>query len=95
MEISALPPSSHAGEIEAKRAQLTEVAVALEASFLTEMLKHSGHGEARDSFGGGAGEDAFSGFLAREQAGLLAAGGGIGLAEHIVESLMKREENAG
>lgn len=95
MEISSLNPPSPVGDVETRRAQLTEVAVALEASFLAEMLKHGGQGKARDSFGGGAGEDAFSGLLAREQAGLLAAGGGIGLAEHIVESLMKREENAG
>lgn len=92
MEIST---QANANTLVQRREGLTKVAVALEASFLAEMLKHGGHGESRGTFGGGQGEDAFSGLLTREQAGLMAASGGIGLAEHIVESLMKREENAG
>ena len=79
--------------LDAKRQKFQDVAVALEASFLAEMLKFGGHGETRSSFGGGEGEDSFAGFLVREQAKLMAQGGGIGLAEQIVESLMRNADD--
>lgn len=87
--IAAPTPSNDA--ISKRREELREVAVALEASFLAEMLKHSGFGKARDAFGGGAGEDAFSNLLVQEQADMMAENGGIGMAEHIVTSIMRRE----
>ena len=89
MEVSPVNTVS----IDIKRQEFQEVAVALEASFLAEMLKFGGHGESRTSFGGGEGEDAFAGFLVREQAKLMAQSGGIGLAEQIVESLMRSAED--
>ena len=89
MEVSAVSTSA----IDIKRQEFQKVAVALEASFLSEMLKFGGHGESRTSFGGGEGEDAFAGFLVQEQAKLMAESGGIGLAEQIVESLMRNAEN--
>lgn len=58
-----------------------------EAVFLAEMLKHGGLGEARETFGGGAGEAAFSSLLTREWATSLAENGGIGLADEILRSL--------
>lgn len=67
---------------------LRAVAQDLEASFIAEMLKHSGLGEAPDSFGGGHGEDQFSSFLRAEHARLLAEHGGIGLAEGIFRALV-------
>lgn len=63
----------------------------LEATFLAEMLKHAGFGEARESFGGGIGEDQFASFLRSEQAKAFAAKGGIGLAEHFFQSMMASE----
>ena len=63
------------------------VAQALEARFLSEMLKSSGLGRTPGAFGGGVGEDQFASFLRDEQAKLLAARGGIGLAETIFRSL--------
>lgn len=90
MEISAL---SQAPIPDSREDALRDVAVALEASFLAEMLKFGGLGESRDSFNGGAGEEAFSSMLVREQATLMAESGGIGLAEQIVQSLMRRAEN--
>ncbi|WP_118137392.1 rod-binding protein [Oceanicella sp. SM1341] len=74
-----------------RQARLHQLAQELEAGFLTEMLKSAGVGKARENFGGGAGEEAFSSLLLREQAGLLAARGGVGLAEHIYRSLVARE----
>lgn len=62
---------------------LREVAQKMEATFLAEMLKHAGLGEAPEAFGGGAGEDQFASFLRQAQADALAKSGGIGLAEHL------------
>ena len=71
-------------------AQLRDVAHELEATFLAEMLKHSGLGTSRESFGGGAGESQFSSLLLNEQAKAIVDAGGIGLAETIYESLKER-----
>lgn len=71
--------------------KLMATAKSLEASFLTEMLKTAGVGEARQSFGGGAGEDHFSSFLVQEYADATVAAGGIGLAETIYHALAEKE----
>ena len=94
MEISPVYPTANQVESDVGRDKFKEVAVALEASFLAEMLKYAGHGETRSSFGGGEGEDAFAVFLLREQANLMAETGGIGLAEQIIDSMMRRADNA-
>nr|WP_309665664.1 rod-binding protein [Tabrizicola sp.] len=64
----------------------------LEASFLAEMLGHAGLGEARETFGGGHGEDQFTSFLKEEQAKLMVQRGGIGLAELIFKSMTRAED---
>ncbi len=61
----------------------------LEATFLAEMLGHSGLGETQGGFGGGSGEDQFSSFLRLEQARLMVEGGGIGLAELIFNTMVE------
>ncbi len=96
MEYSfGLPVNPNASTEQANRADritvLRETAKAFEASFLAEMLKNTGLGKSRESFGGGAGEDAFGSLLITEQASLMAESGGIGLAEHIFNSLAARE----
>lgn len=73
-----------------KDQQLREVAEKLEATFLAEMLKSAGMHKTSDSFGGGTGEDQFGTFLIQAQADEMARAGGIGLAEHIFESLKER-----
>lgn len=75
-------------------AALREVAQDLEAAFLAEMLKHAGFGEARDSFGGGVGEEQMSSLLRAEHANALAAQGGVGLAESIFQSLLRQSGGA-
>ena len=55
------------------------------------MLKTAGLGNPRDTFGGGIGEDQFSGMLVSEQAKAIVAAGGIGLAESIYRSLTKKD----
>lgn len=69
--------------------KLWAAATALEASFLSEMLKSVGLGESRQTFGGGVGEDQFSGFLNNAYAGSIVDAGGIGLAESIYNSLAR------
>lgn len=59
----------------------------LESAFLSEMLKHAGFGAARESFGGGIGEEQFASFLRAEQAKGMVAKGGIGLAEQFFRSM--------
>lgn len=69
---------------------LMEKAKALEASFLSEMLGHAGLGEARQSFGGGIGEEQFASFLRAQQASAMVEKGGIGLAEHIFNAMKEK-----
>lgn len=71
---------------------LQDKAEELEAAFLAEMLSHAGFGAARDSFGGGIGEEQFASFLRSEQAGAMVKRGGIGLAEHFFRSLTVQDE---
>ncbi len=75
-----------------RHARLREVAQDLEASFLAEMLKYTGFGEARESFGGGIGEEQISSMLRNEHAQAIAGQGGLGLAESIFQSLVNRAE---
>jgi flagellar protein FlgJ len=79
----------------ARHAALTDAAKALEASFIAEMLKSAGLGEVRDSYSGGAGEEAFASLLADAQARSLADAGGFGLAEAVLKSLMATESGDG
>jgi len=85
-------PSSHSTQAFSEgEAALRDVAQSLEASFLAEMLKHAGFGQARTEFGGGAEEDQFASLLRQEHAQALAARGGIGLAENLFEALLARQ----
>ncbi|NCM95982.1 MAG: chemotaxis protein chel [Rhodobacterales bacterium] len=70
-------------------APLRVQAQALEAAFLAEMLGYAGFGAARDSFGGGIGEDQFASFLRQEQATAIVGKGGIGLAESLFHALAR------
>lgn len=89
----ATPPPKLAVDQHAspKTEALREAAVSFEAVFLAEMFAHAGLGAARQSGGGGAGEEAFSGLLAQEWAGAVSESGGIGLAEQIFRALEARE----
>ena len=77
-----------------RAAELRRAAQDMEAAFLSEMLRHSGLGAARESFGGGVGEDQFSSLLRTEHARALAESGGIGLAESLFNALAAREGGA-
>jgi len=90
--ISGILTSTEPDTARAQRvAVLLEAAKAFEATFLAEMLKNTGLGKSRESYSGGVGEDAFASMLTNEQAKLMVDNGGVGLAEHIFNSLAKRE----
>ncbi len=74
-----------------QRAALMEKARALEASFLAEMLSHAGLDAKDGTFSGGVGEAQFASFLRDEQAKAVVQHGGIGLAEHLFQSLLSRD----
>jgi peptidoglycan hydrolase FlgJ len=82
--IAAQPP--------ARQQELMAKAEELEATFLSEMLAHSGLGEMQGAFGGGQGEAQFSSFLRQEQARLMVHSGGLGLAELIFNAMTRAED---
>ncbi|MES2813553.1 MAG: rod-binding protein [Pseudomonadota bacterium] len=81
--ITPPPPSRHD--------QLMAKAEELEATFLAEMLAHTGLGEMQGTFTGGTGEAQFASFLRQEQARLMVENGGMGLAELIFNSMVEAE----
>lgn len=82
-----LPPAMPQKTPPAQATRLQETARELEAAFLAEMLKSAGIARPSESFGGGAGEEAFSSFMVRTYADQMAAAGGLGLSEAIVRAL--------
>ncbi len=90
--LPSLPLSAQAKSLDrsAEEARMRETAEAFEAAFLADVLENSGINAMPDAFGGGAGEDAFSGLLTQEYGRLLAERGGIGLAEQVFELLKQR-----
>lgn len=84
-----IPPASAPATPGARIADpLMRKAQELEASFLAEMLGHAGLDSGGEgSFAGGIGEDQFASFLRAEQARLIVARGGIGLAETLFRAM--------
>lgn len=70
---------------------LREKAAELETAFLAEMLGYAGLGAARESFGGGIGEEQFSSFLRQEQAEAMVKAGGVGLTEALFRAMAGSE----
>lgn len=68
-----------------------KIAKEFETSFLAEMLKHTGINKTSETFGGGAGEDAFSSMLNDAYANALVESGGIGIAELVYNSMKKKQ----
>lgn len=68
-----------------------KVADEFEITFLTEMLKHSGLNKTSTTFGGGAGEDAFSSILTENYARILVESGGIGISDSIFQSIIGKQ----
>ena len=70
-----------------------KIAEDFEASFLTEMLKYSGVNKTSESFGGGAGEEAFSSMLNDAYAQALVKSGGVGIADLVYKSIVEKSQN--
>lgn len=83
-----IPPLSSAPS-PTRQDPLMAKAEELEATFLSEMLAHSGLGGVQGAFGGGPGEAQFASFLRQEQARLIVQRGGIGLAELIFNAMVE------
>lgn len=94
MKVNPAGPLPGPAKLSPRDQGLMDQARALEASFLSEMLGLAGMGDARDSFGGGIGEDQFASFLRQEQAKQMVAKGGIGLAEQLFAALTERASHA-
>ncbi len=91
MDVTTTPPiaTARTGATAPPTDPLRKAATDLEAAFLAEMLKSTGLGESRETFGGGSGEDQFGSFLIRAQAEEIARAGGIGLAESLYHALLE------
>ena len=88
------PPPLSAATMPARSAQLMKKAQELEASFLSEMLAHTGLDAQTGPFSGGIGEDQFASFLRDVQAKAMVKQGGLGLAHSIFQSLVRRDDAA-
>ncbi|MEM1383317.1 MAG: rod-binding protein [Pseudomonadota bacterium] len=73
-------------------AAMKAAAVKFEATFLAEMLQHTGLGTVRDGMNGGPGEKQFNGFLVREYALAIARTRPLGIGEQLVAALASRTE---
>lgn len=94
MDIPPVTPAPRMGTEPARPdpdAATRAAAKAFEATFIAEMLKGTGLGAQPESFGGGAGEEAFGSFLTQEYARLISERGGFGLAEQIFETLKQKD----
>lgn len=79
--------------VAAKRESDIDIAARdFEALFVAEMLKPMIESvPIDDQFGGGKGEEIFRGMMTQEYGKILAAGGGIGLASHVKEALLRAQ----
>lgn len=102
---AALPPlNTLQNSISQQRENLTDAKEAFEASarnqanefeatFLASVLQPIFEGLAKDrTFGGGFGEEAFTGLLTQEYARGIAGNAGIGIADQVYEQLIKLQE---
>jgi peptidoglycan hydrolase FlgJ len=93
-EISSITPAhpGSGGESPTRESRAKKAALALEASFLSEMLKSAGFGSQVSTFSGGAGEDQFASFHREAIAERMVRAGGIGLAEHFFKAMMEAKD---
>jgi len=72
-----------------------EASADFEAMFITQMLKPLFDTlEVNPVFGGGKGEEIFQGFLVEEYGKSLSKAGGIGIADHVKQEMIKIQEAA-
>lgn len=75
--------------------KINETAEEFEAMFISEMFKPMFESvKVNETFGGGKGEEIFSGFLRDEYGKMLAQTGGIGIADLVREQLIEMQSKA-
>lgn len=91
--ISPVSPPAASGD----PAQLRKAARDFEAMAIGELLKpmFDTIDLSKGLFGGGAGEAAWKPMLVEQMARNIAARGGLGLAEHVYQSLLRMQEEKG
>jgi flagellar protein FlgJ len=88
-----LAQANKAPDIDMSR--IDETAKDFEAMFLSEMLKPMFETvKVNETFGGGKGEEIFSGFLRDEYSKMLSIQGGIGIAALVKEQLIEMQSKA-
>jgi Rod binding domain-containing protein len=76
-------------------ARIDETAREFEAMFMTEMLRPMFEGlQVNETFGGGKGEEIFSGMLLDEYGKSMAAQGSLGIADLVREQLIEMQSKA-
>lgn len=93
VDLTAVSMPRQTGDASPREPALMEAARALEANFLSEMLKAAGFGATSSAFGGGVGEDQFASFLRDAQAREMAEAGGIGIAQSLYEAMVERQHD--
>jgi len=91
MELRGNLPNALASTMSSPKDPARVVADEFEASFVAEMLKYSGLNKTSETFGGGAGEDAFASLLTDAYAKALVDAGGIGISDSIYQSILARQ----
>lgn len=94
MQIAQADPKELGKALQAAKqnAAIEQSSKEFEAMFLTEMIKPMFETIAvDDTFGGGKGEEIFRGFMVQEYGKLMSSQGGIGLASHVKEALLRAQ----
>lgn len=90
-QLSSLTLPERANLTTTRDTRIREAAQALEASFVSEMLKSTGFGETSETFGGGIGEEQFASMQRDLVAKQIVAKGGLGLAEMFFDALKETD----
>ena len=91
-QLSAAPPTART--LAAKNgSQIDKAAEEFEAVFLSQMLSHMFEGVRADGpFGGGKAEEMFRSFMLQEYGKVMAATGGVGLADMVKREMIRAQE---
>lgn len=90
------PPQPGSTLSPAQLRKIDEAAQDFEASFLTEMLRPMFEevNKPNELFGGGKGEEIFSGMMTEEYGKKIAERGGVGLAQFVRDEMIRIQEAA-
>jgi Rod binding domain-containing protein len=91
-QLSAAPPTV-AVLANQNASKVERAAQEFEAVFLSQMLEHMFQGVRTDGpFGGGKSEEMFRSFMLQEYGKVMAASGGVGLADMVKREMLRAQE---